>query len=126
MELLTSPFRYSRSKAKMCTFTLISSAFTSFLLRLLNSWKGRILFSSLSHATASASRTKDSVFGLIHCETGSTVRLQFPGLYHPIWYVDSFRRKRALLTFCICSMRSGYLTLISSEFLENTDNFPLL
>ena len=47
--------------------TLTSSTLTSLRLRVLSFWNSSKRFSSVSHATASASMTKDFVPSLMHC-----------------------------------------------------------
>jgi hypothetical protein len=64
--VFTWPFKYRQSNANTATRTVMSSSFTSLRLRVLKTWKGRILDWALSQATASQSKMNEVVVGLIH------------------------------------------------------------
>lgn len=101
---LTSPFKYKQSNANTATRTVISSSLTSLRLRVLSTWKGKILDSTLSQATASQSKMNDVVVGLIHYDFKLSTYTSLV-----IYYIE--------ITLLIAFIISGYLTDMSSEFL---------
>src|SRR5271163_5237332 len=101
------------SNAKTQTFTLTSSALTSFLFRVISCWKGNTFLCTRSQATVSQSRTKLFVLGLIQVFNFSKMSGYFLERSSEFREKTEARPLNALESFCNVVFAAGNSFMVS-------------